>query len=304
LNPDPSIDISVVVVTYNSAPCLDQCVRSLRAQQDVATEIILVDNVSADDTLAVARRLGPGLQLIANSENIGFGRACNQAFAASRGRFLYLLNPDAEIERRDTLASLRQALERHPRWGLAGTRILTPEGEVQDAETAYPDQHRVRCDFSHLPGAVAWVSGASMFIRREAFAAVEGFDPAFFLSSEETDLCLRLRQRGWEIGFLPELTVKHIGMASEQSHDPYQTWSRRLPGMHRFWAKHYPAAEVRRLVRRDVLRAGFRAGWYGLLASAAGRSSNAWRKHRRYAAIRDVSRRFLRHGPADAFPRG
>ena len=132
-----------------------------------------------------------------------------------------------------------------------------------------------------------------MLIRREVFAAVQGFDPGFFLSSEETDLCLRIRQRGWEIGFVPEVSIRHIGMASERSFDPYETWLRRLPGMHRFWAKHYPAAEVRRLVRRDLFRARFRERWYGLMARFQGRGSSAWLKHRRYAGICEASRRFL-----------
>lgn len=300
MNTDTHIDVSVIVVTYNSAPCIERCVGSVREQEGVVTELIVVDNVSTDDTVAVVRHLGADVHLIVNSENVGFGRGCNQGFAVSRGRFLYLLNPDAQLEQRDGLARLKGAMAQNPRWGLAGTRVITPEGEIQGAERQYPDQQRVGCDFSHLPGTLAWVSGASMFIRREVFAAVDGFDPGFFLSSEETDLCLRIRQGGWEIGFVPEVSVRHVGMASECSFDPYETWLRRLPGMHRFWAKHYPAAAVRRLVRRDLFRAGFRQRWYGLLARLQGPGSGAWHKHRRYAGICEASRRFLRTGRGDS----
>jgi GT2 family glycosyltransferase len=302
LSTDTPIDVSVIVVTYNSAPCIERCVASVRAQEGVTTELILVDNVSTDDTVSVVRRLKPAVQLIVNSENVGFGRGCNQGFAAGRGRFLHLLNPDAQLDQRDAYARLIRLMDQHPRWGLAGTNIVTPEGLTEGAETHYPDQQRVHCDFSKLPGTLAWVSGASMFIRRGVFAAIEGFDPGFFLSSEETDLCLRIRQRGWEIAFASEISVRHIGMASEQVNDPYDTWARRIPGMHRFWVKHYPAADVRRLLRRDLLRTGFRMRWYGLLARFAGRSSEAWRKHRRYAGIYDATRHCLEAGPADPFP--
>jgi GT2 family glycosyltransferase len=263
--------------------------------------LLVVDNASGDDTVRLIRELGANIHLMANRENTGFGRACNQAFAASHGRFLFLLNPDAHLEQRDGLARLCRALEEHPRWGLAGTQVIRSDGQPEPPPpTTYPEQHRVNCDFSHLPGTLAWVFGASMIIRREAFAAVEGFDPGFFLSSEETDLCLRVRQHGWEIGFVPEVSVRHIGMASERGSDPYDTWLRRMPGLLRFWAKHYPPEEVRRLARRDWFRASFRRQWYGVIARVRGPKSGAWLKHRRYAGISEAARQFLRAGPGNS----
>ena len=135
-----------------------------------------------------------------------------------------------------------------------------------------------------------------MLVRREAFAAVDGFDPGFFLYAEETDLCLRLRERGWEIGFVPEVTVRHIGGASEQGNDPYETRLRGMAGIHRFWAKHYPTDDVKRLVWRDWLRSNFRRRWYGITRRFHGPGSRAWLKHREYAAISEASRRFLGAG--------
>ena len=288
------IDVSVIVVTYNSAPCIKECLNSILGQQGPRFEIIVVDNASADDTVSVVRVLGADVRLLSNQENIGFGRGCNQGVATSRGRFLYLLNPDASLPERDSLARLCHIMEQNPRWGLAGTRVTESGGAVECRPAdSYPDQHRVHCDFSHLPGTIAWVFGASMFIRREVFAAVEGFDPGFFLSSEETDLCLRIRQQGWEIGFVPEVTAQHIGAASERGIDPYDTWLRRVPGIYRFWSKYYPPADVRRLVWKDWFRARFRQHWYAVMAWFGGAQSTAWRKHRRYAGIGEAARRFL-----------
>jgi GT2 family glycosyltransferase len=291
------MDISSIIVTYNSAPCITACVRSLLGQEGVRAELIVVDNASVDDTVRVVRNLGASLHLIANRENVGFGRACNQAFAASQGRFLFLLNPDAHLEQRDGLARLCRALEEHPRWGLAGTRIISQDRPTEACgNTKYPDQDRFPCDFSTLPGALAWVFGASMIIRREGFVAVDGFDLGFFLYYEETDLCLRMRQHGWEIGFIPEVTVRHIGGASEHGNDPYETWLRHMTGLHRFWSKHYPPRAVRRLVRRDWFRASFRRQWYRVMVRFHGPASRAWNKHRKYAAISEASRHFLTAG--------
>jgi GT2 family glycosyltransferase len=291
-------DVSVIVVTYNSAPCIKECLDSVLAQEGVRLEVIVVDNVSADETVSVVRAMGAGIRVLANQENVGFGRGCNQGFGASCGRFILLLNPDARLPQRDSLARLCQAMERNPRWGLAGTRVTEAGGAVECPPSfSYPDERRAHCDFSHLPGKIAWVFGASMFIRRDVFAAVEGFDPGFFLSSEETDLCLRIRQHGWEIGFVREITAEHIGAASERGIDPYDTWRRRVPGIYRFWSKHYPAADARRLVRRDWLRATFRKHSYAVLAWFAGSDSRAWRQQRRYAGISAAARLFLEAPP-------
>jgi N-acetylglucosaminyl-diphospho-decaprenol L-rhamnosyltransferase len=288
------MDVSVVIVTYNSAPWIRACLDSVRAQQNVRLEILVVDNVSTDSTRQTVADAGPGIQLIPSTENVGFGRGCNRGVESSRGRFLYLLNPDTRLDQPDALSRLSRLMEQNPRWGILGTRILRPDGSVETmGETSYPYQERVRRDFSQLPGRFAWVSGASMFIRREAFAAVGGFDPEFFLSSEETDLCLRVRQAGWEIGFTPDITIKHVGFASETGIDPYQSWLRRVPGIYRFWSKHYPPDDVRRLIRRDWLRASFRREWYGVWSRFAGRDSKAWRKHREYAGISQAAREFL-----------
>ena len=288
------IDVSVIVVAFNSAPCINECLDSILEQQGARFEVIVVDNASADDTLKVVRGMGRGIRLLANQENIGFGRGCNQGFGASAGRFLLLLNPDARLPERDSLARLCQVMQENVRWGLAGTRVTESGGTIDFLPSAsYPDQHRAHCDFSQLPGSIDWVFGASMLIRREVFSAVGGFDPAFFLSSEETDLCLRIRQHGWEIGFVPQVTAQHIGAASERGIDPYDTWRRRVPGIYRFWAKHYPPTDARRLVRRDWLRARFRQCWYAVMVWFAGTDSKAWRQHRRYAGISEAARKFL-----------
>lgn len=299
------LDVSIIVVTYNSAPCIKECLDSVLVQEGGRFEITVVDNASSDVTVSIVQAMGSGIRLLANQENVGFGQACNQGFGVSGGRLILLLNPDAKLVERQGLRRLCEAMESNARWGVAGTRVTEADGTVECPPAAtYPDQHRAGCDFSKLPGRIAWVYGASMCIRREVFAAVGGFDPGFFLSSEETDLCLRVRQQGWEIGFVPQVTAAHIGTASERGLDPYDTWRRRVPGIYRFWWKHYPPAAARRLVRRDRLRARFRQRWYGLVASWSGTESRAWRQHRRYAGIADAAGSFLEAWPQPASGEG
>jgi len=295
------MQFSVIIVSYCSAPCIRKCLASIRNQVGAEVEVILVDNASPDETVRVVKELGGEIRLIENRENVGFGRACNQGFAASRGRLLFMLNPDAKLRRPDDLARLSRAMEEHPRWGLAGTHIASPDGlRESPPATSYPDERHAHRDFSGLPGTIAWVMGASMVIRREAFAQVDGFDPGFFLSSEETDLCLRLRQQGWEIGYVPEVTVHHIGMASEHGRDPSETWLCRMTSMTRFWSKHYSPKDVRWLVRKEWLRASFRREWYRFAARLGGQASHAWHQYRRYVGISEAVRRLLFASPGNS----
>ncbi len=281
---NPQIDISVVTVTYRSGDCIAECVDSVRRQERVRCEMIAVDNASPDETAKVVGSLGRQVRLIQNRENVGFGRACNQGFKASQGKYVYFLNPDSQLVGDAALKTLCQAMEAKPRWGLAGTCLVRPDGDRKRPQSTYPGQLETRNDFDKLPGQNAWVGGASMIVRREAFTAVGGFDEDFFLYSEETDLCLRLRKAGWEIGMVSEVEVRHIGGASESNADPYDLWRRKCDGLHLFWRKHYEREDVVRLLRRECLRARYRTIVNGVLAAFLPRNSKAWQKQRRYRA--------------------
>jgi N-acetylglucosaminyl-diphospho-decaprenol L-rhamnosyltransferase len=287
------MDVSVIIVTYNSASSIADCLKSVEEQQEVQHEILVIDNASSDDTLNVVRGSQAEPVLTENGENVGFGRACNQGFAASKGRYIYLLNPDAQLIGSNALATLCRALTEHKAWGMAGSRVVSATGEWKKPATTYPDQSHVRKDFSRLPGKIAWVVGASMMIRREVYSELGGFDPEFFLYSEETDFCLRLRERGYEIGLVEEASVRHIGGASERGCDPYEVWTRRANGLHLFWQKHYPPEDVDKLLRRNRLRARYRMLVNGWLARFQPPKSNAWQKHRRYRGIWEASKSLL-----------
>ena len=286
------MDISIISVTYNSERCIADCVKSVLSQRGVKFEVVVVDNASTDNTLARLKKLK--CRVIANPENVGFGRGNNLGFAATCGRYVFLLNPDARLVETNALANLCRLMDANPRWGMAGTLVRSPDGKPEEPPaTIYPGQRHIRRDFSKLPGKIAWVLGASMIIRRELFEKLDGFDPGFFLYSEETDFCLRMREIGFEIGLIPEVVVEHIGGASEDARDPYEVSGRKLKGLLRFRQKHYSPDDCLWLAKRDSRRARFRMILNGLLARLQPPHSKAWQKHRLYRAIWEVSRDYL-----------
>jgi GT2 family glycosyltransferase len=288
----PVADISVVIVTYNSAECITACVQSVLAQTGPSFEVIVVDNASKDDTLARLKDLP--VRVIASQENLGFGRGNNLGFASSSGRYICLLNPDAKLVSKKALQDLCFGMDTNGRWGMAGTRICSADGRLQGLPaTEYPGARHVHRDFSKLPGGIAWIMGASMFIRRGVYEKLGGFDPEFFLYSEETDFCLRMRELGYEIGYISEVAVNHIGGASEDLRDPYEVSARKLKGLLRFRQKHYPPEDCVFLARRDMRRAWWRMVWNRALARVRPAGSKAWLKHRQYQAIWEISRDHL-----------
>lgn len=293
------MDISVIVVTYNSANQIATCLQSVLKQTGVTFEVVVVDNASADTTLSQLANFD--VRVIANQENLGFGRGNNLGFVTSCGRYIYLLNPDARLVGKNSLTELCRIMDANPRWGMAGTLVRSAEGESQSLpSTNYPGARHVRRDFSKLPGKIAWILGASMIIRREHYEKLGGFDPGFFLYSEETDFCLRMRELGFEIGYAPEVVVEHVGGASEGPRDPYDVAARKLKGLLRFRQKHYPPDDCASLARRDLRRAQFRMIWNGLLARLQPPNSEAWKKKRNYQAVRDISRDYLARAKTNA----
>jgi len=287
------MDVSVIIVSFNSADYITKCVESVIMQDGVTCEAIVVDNGSTDGTVAIAK--GLTRQVIASDKNLGFGPGNNKGFSVSSGRYIFLLNPDAWLVEKRGLAVLCQQMDANPEWGMAGSKVLSPDGTLQaEPDYQYPAQRHVHRDFSKLPGKIAWIIGASMFVRRGIYERLGGFDPEFFPAySEETDFCLRVRELGYEIGYIPEVAVTHIGGSTEDPRDPYDASVRKLKGLVKFRQKHYPPEDCVLLAKRDLRRARFRMLWNGFLARWQPPNSKAWRKHRNYRGIWEVSRQYL-----------
>lgn len=285
-------DISVITVTYNSSTCIQTCLDSLSRQKGANHEVIVVDNISSDDTLLKVR--SNRCLLLENAENLGFGKACNLGVLRSTGKYIFLLNPDARLTDEGDLAQICRLMDENPRWGLAGAKVLSSTGSLESPPVHdYPGQKHVRRNFCKLPGSISWVIGAAMVIRRDIYLRLGGFDASFFLYSEETDLCLRVRELGYEIGWMEDVVVRHIGGESEKDVDPYETSCRKLRGLLTFRTKHYAQRDCVFLANRDRRRAFFRMLTNKAIAMLKGRQSKEWAKYRLYRGIWETSKRYL-----------
>lgn len=233
------MQISVIIVNWNVKDLLADCLRSVLASDiQPAPEIIVVDCASADSSAAMVRADFPQVKLIASDQNLGYAKGNNVGVAAATGDFLFLLNPDTRLAP-DALALLRNHLMANPAAGVVAPQLLWPAGQTQSSRRKFPTPATLfwestlleqwfpanpivrrykMADFpADQPAPVDWAVGAALFIRREVWQAVGGFDESFFMYFEETDWFRRCAQAGWRAGYLPAARVIHYeGQSSGQ----------------------------------------------------------------------------------------
>lgn len=273
---------AAVVVSYNTRELLRECLESVR--EEGPSEIVVVDNASADGSPEMVRALFPEVRLLADGGNPGFGAAANRGIAACRSPYVLLLNGDTRV-RPGALAALGRELDRPPRAAIAGPLLRNPDGTRQPScfpflgpfevlvmntylNRLFRRTRRFRPVYSTLPaGEVPWVKGAALAIRREAFEGIGGFDEAYFLYGEEMDLCWRLRRAGWRVRFTPEAEVVHVEGASTGRMRP-ELMVQLFASLERFHRLHSPRGKIRRLrravwltMREHVLRDTVKSLW-------------------------------------------
>lgn len=289
--PERDKDISVVIVSYNTADLIGACLESAQAGHGVSTEIFVVDNASSDGGAETVRKGFPSVHLVENAENRGFGAANNQVLRFCRGRYLVLLNPDTVVPP-DAFREMAVYMDLHPRIGLAGPRIVNPDGTRQDSVSyRYPGQKHVSGELSGLAGSIACVMGACQIVRPDLMERLGGFDEDFFLYGEDQDLCLRIRKLGYEIGHIESVSIVHYGGKSERGFAPREVWEKKVRAEYLFYDKHYSPRTVRKIVRSHLLKAGWRLAVLGLTLPFAADRDAAAGKIGKYRAIREVAGR-------------
>lgn len=289
------IDVSIIIVNYNTGKLIKNCIDSVLSQTDINCEIIVVDNASYDESVNLITQYQDKLTLIPNLQNVGFGRANNQAAKIARGEFLFLLNPDAIFEHTSALRQMLDYMRENPQIGLAGTQVIkTKKGGYSIPQTLYPAQKYTALNFSALPGNIAWVIGASMMVCHDVFAQVHGFDEDFFLYGEEADLCLRIRKAGFEIGYNPAVVVAHVGGASEQATPSAEIWRKKQNGLHLFMKKNYPPREIEKILAVHIRRAKRRLFFLALREKCGLLDENKKNTYIRYQVVLETSKNFLR----------
>ncbi len=251
-------ELSIVIVNYNTADILDRCLNSIASQSNINPEVIVVDNASRDNSLDIIKNNFPWVKLIANRRNLGFAPANNQALQSCTGKYIYFLNPDTEV-RHGALQSMIEFMDSHPEVGLAGTRIINPDGSPQSSvENRYPGERHTKKDLKGLKGSIAWVLGASMIARRDILDSLGGFDEEFFLYGDDQDLCLRVRKAGSTIGYIPASVVLHWGGQSERNTLPVEVWKKKFEAELVFYRKHYSTRAIRAIRRENLIQALWR----------------------------------------------
>lgn len=251
------MDLTIIIVNWNTKNLLQQCLASLEANPPAcSSEIIVVDNGSVDGSQAMVQRDFPLVTLIANEENKGFAAANNQAILTSQGENILLLNSDT-IVLPNALDIMLKFMRVHPEVGGVGCRLLNEDGTVQRScwygfpslafaliDALYlwkilPNSRLVRkseVSVGEASKAIAvdHLLGACMLIRREVVEQVGLMDESYFLFLEETDWCYRIKEAGWEIYYVPEAQIVHLGERSV-----YKVPQRTLPQMYQSYCKFY-----------------------------------------------------------------
>lgn len=248
--------LSVVVVSFNTATLLHDCLTSLfESTQTPSLEVLVVDNGSCDGSVEMIHSTFPEVRLIANEENLGFGVANNQAIAAARGSYVLLLNSDT-IVWPGAIERLICEMEREPGLALVGPRLVGANGIRQRSASRFPTPAILLLEQLNLARlmpsmrqpdvapdsdasiSVDWLIGACLLGRRELLLAYGPFDPRFFMYGEDIDLCYRVRSAGWDIRLVPSATITHLGGRSAR-HDRERMAVQATKSMYLFYRKHY-----------------------------------------------------------------
>lgn len=243
-------NLSVVIVNYNSGHYLNLCVESV-LQSTVDCGVIVVDNASTDNSLNLVKK-DQRVRIAKNEQNVGFARANNQVLNLACTDYVLFLNPDCIIKP-STLADMLTALSGYPNVGMAGCRILNLDGTEQaGCRRRIPTPHRLlsrwRSDEKPYlqnqesvplePVLVEAISGAFMLVRQSALAKVGAMDEAFFMHCEDLDWCIRFREAGFDILFVPTVEIFHAKGISSQTRPIAVEWHKHK-GMIRLYGKHF-----------------------------------------------------------------
>lgn len=232
------MDLSIVIVNWNSAEFLQKCLQSVCASvHDLDYEIVVIDNGSFDEGCEIVRTHFPSVRFIQCANNLGFSGANNLASQACTGRNLLFLNPDTEIVG-DGLQTLVSFLDGMPQAGIAGPKLLNTDLSLQTScIQRFPSIFNQLLDSEALrnmfPLAGVWgtaplrddsaaakvdvIVGACLMIKTKVFAEIGGFHSGYFMYAEDVDLCFSSREAGWESFYVPSARVVHHGGKSSDN---------------------------------------------------------------------------------------
>ncbi len=234
------LDLSIIIVNYNSKNYLVDCLQSIERQTSgVSIEVWVVDNNSKDGSPEEVRKSFPKVRLIQNPDNPGFSTSLNKALSKMEGRYALLLNPDTLILE-SAIDRMFQFMENNSKVGILGPKVYDnrEKTSLQHSCRSFPSLHNVLfhryslltklfpgnpwsrkyllSDWDHQSTReVDWLSGCCMMLRKQVIEEIGYFDEAFFMFSEDVDYCYRTGKAGWKVFYFPEAEVVHFIGASK-----------------------------------------------------------------------------------------
>jgi hypothetical protein len=269
------IDLSIVIVSYNTKDVLRECLESIyKTAKNLSFEVIVVDNASKDQTREEMQKLDyPNFRFIQNKENLGFSKANNIGVRKTSGRYVLFLNPDVVVHS-ETLEGMVYFMDEEREAGAATCKVVLTNGKIDDAShrgfptpwnsfTYFSGLAKIFGKIEHFGGynlkhldlsqthEIDALAGAFMIVRREAGEEVEWWDEDYFFYGEDLDFCYMLQQKGWKIYYVPEFTALHYkgvsGGLKKVSQDittadtetKKRSTKARFDAMRIFYKKHY-----------------------------------------------------------------
>ncbi len=258
--PDSEVVLTIQIVNWNAREPLRQALRSIfTAPPPFPYEVIVLDNDSRDGSVQMVEKEFPQVRLLVSEQNLGFSKGHNLCARHARGKYLFILNPDTVVQA-GALEKLVAFAEAHPEVGILGPRILNPDGSLQYSCRRFPNpvaalfrntplgklfpnnpytRDYLMTDWDHSSvREVDWVSGAALFIRKQVYEQLGGFDEQFFMYCEDMDLCYRAWQAGCKVVYYPEAVIYHaIGRSTDLvANKMIRTFHQ---SMYRYYKKHY-----------------------------------------------------------------
>lgn len=214
--------LSYIIVTYNSASYIQNCLNSIFQQDTTSSEIIVIDNASKDFTVEILKTKYPEVSLIENHENLGYAAAVNKASSIANGEWLLILNPDTILPE-NFYSNIQSFFKNYPHISIVGMKLVNIQNKVQfsawrrisiltlilEMMLPYFISKKIITVKAHKLRIVHNISGACMLIKKDVFKELNGFDEEFFLYYEDSDLCYRASKLGYKIYYNPEIEVIH-----------------------------------------------------------------------------------------------
>ena len=286
--------LSIIVVNWNTREITRACLASVREHLGtIPYEVLVVDNASSDGSAEMVRHDFPWVRLLANDENVGFGRANNQAMRVARGEYFFLLNSDTLLSD-DSLEKMVRWMETEPEVGIAGCKLLNEDRTGQISCTRFPSLRtsifeelllyklvsRKRqgeillggyWDHDH-PRDVDALWGAAMLVRRRVFEETGGFDEGIFMYGEDLEWCMRVRDRGWRIHFNPVCRIVHLDHRSSNIRYGDTRVDLSLQRGYDLYRRHNGAMATAALLVVKATGAAIRLAYFGLRSRLPGKN--------------------------------